>query len=260
METNIGLLAGYREFRLRVVLPIIFLGPGFGFASALPWIFPDLPQDFLFLLWVYLGVYAIEVIAGFFLLRTGYSAWFAFFISLLMVTIGFFGLSLLLILPKVESTTVYRWIGVSWFFLFPLMWWWGSRVYCSKGEIKDAVLKSKRIDIEAGTYSPYLFPDDLFEAGWARSAVALSATAGGIFIGLGVYLGHVVSTRSVDGELLLGAAVGYLLVILSVTVISAIYHEWLWIRKWEKKTGRKMYIKEIIEWKRLQANRKVTNR
>lgn len=256
MKTETAQKEEYKEFRLRVVLAIVFLGPVFGLGAALPWIFSDLPQGLLFLLWVYLAVYLVEVVSGFLLLRTGLARWFISFISALMVTGGIFGVSVLFILPKVESIGVYCLILASWILLFPLMWWWGARIFCTKdGEIKDAVLRSKRIDLEAQTYSPYHFPDNLFEAGWARKTVALSTAVGGLAIGLSVYVSHLVNTRMPDSEYGYGAFWGYLLVLLSVACVSAPYHEWRWIRNWEKKTGRRIYVKEIIEYKRLQERK-----
>ena len=247
----------YQEFRLKILLGLFFLGLGFGAATALPLLIAELPRFTIAVFWLYLFVYVIELWAGVMLLRTGWSYWFELFISSAMGGMGIFALSLFFILQQPFTIGVIAVIGLSWVLLSPVMWWWGSRIFCeANGEIKEAVFRSKRIDLERQTYSPYLFPGNLFRAGWARKSVALSTAIGGAAIGLSVYVSHLVNTRLPDAENAYGAFWGYLLVLLSVACISAPYHEWRWIHRWEKKTGRKIYVKEIIEYKRLQQAKK----
>lgn len=246
----------YKDFRLLILLAICVLGPVFGIAPALPIIFTDLSRFVIVLFWLYPFVFLAELIAGMLLLRDGWSLWFTTFISAAMIGMGVFGASLFFIASRIEGQGE-LWLSLtSWFILSVVMWWWGSRVYCSSGEIKETVLRSKRIDLEQATYSPYHYPSDLFKAGWARSTVSLSVLVGGTVIGISVFVNHLLSSRNPEGESFWAAICGYILVLISVASISAPYHEWRWMRRWEKKTGRKIYVKEIIEYKRLKQKKK----
>jgi hypothetical protein len=247
----------YKNFRWLIFVMTFLAGP----LLTLMYIAPPLPwYDFLnrTLLAIYLLIYFVELATLYLLFSNGWFPWFSIFLTSTLIgltfsfAVGFFKFT------NVASFQIMLLVVATWIFLSPFMYWWGKRMYISKGEIKEAIFRAKRIDLEAGTYSPYRVPHDLYQTKWSKfliSSYGLILTLALVVAGM---VSHFVSSRNLDPDHYLGIFSAYLIVPLMVAALSGWFQEWKWLYRWEKKTGRKMYIKEIIEWKRLQANRKVT--
>lgn len=245
----------YKNLKWLLLMVCFFLGPLFAVMTSVPLWQPELPRFTIIFFWLYLLVYAAYLAPLIFLFKEGWFGWFSIFLGSAIASMGICAASGFFILLGVSLVRDIFFVFGSWFVLSLLMWWWGSRIYLSKDEIKEAVLRSKRIDLEQATYSPYRIPHDLYKAKWAKASLILGVTSVGAVAGLAAFLSYFISTRGGDSEGFWGAFWAYLLVPLSIFCLSAGYHEWRWMRRWEKKTGQKIYVKEIIEYKRLQERK-----
>ena len=220
--------------------------------TLMVWRWPEDPYFHVAFFWVYLLIYSIELTALFFLFFNG---WFMPFVVFLFSAVAGLMLAFAATLFKfanIDSIQPVLLIVASWLFLSPLMYWWGSRILISKGEPKEAIFRAKRIDLEAGTYSPYRVPHDLYQTKWSKfliSSYGLVLTLALIVAGA---VSHFVSSRNLDPNHYVVTFFAYLLVPVCIYVLCGWFQEWKWLYQWEKKTGRKMYIKEIIEYKRLK--------
>lgn len=229
------------------VLALVYMAP------PLPWH----PYVNRVLFTLYLLIYFFELIALYLLFSNGRFVWFV--ILLTSTAIGFalcFAVGLFKFANFNSFQAVLLILG-SWIFLSPFMWWWGSRKLClPDGELKEALFEAKRIDLEAATYSPYRVPHDLFQTKWSKFLISSYGFVLTIALIITGVVSHFISSRNLDPGHYLALFFAYLLIPVIIYALSIWVHEWQWIMKWEKKTGRKIYVKEIIEWKRLQAKMK----
>lgn len=241
----------YKNLRWLTFTWVFLAGP----VLALVYVAPPLPwhpylNGVLFTL--YLLVYSFELIALYFLFSKGHFLWFAIFLFSALSGLALSFAICLLKFANVDSRQTALLVAASWLFLSPFMYWWGRRMYVSKGELKEAIFRAKRIDIEAGTYSPFRVPHDLYQTKWSKfliSSYGLVLTLALIIAGA---VSHFVSSRDLDPDHYLGTVAAYLVVPLVIAGLSGWFQEWKWLYKWEKKTGRKIYVKEIIDYKRLK--------
>lgn len=245
----------YKNLRSLVFTCLFFIAPFFAFMTSVPLWQPELPRYTVFFFWLYLVVYTAELVIATMLLKDGWSLWLTLFLSTVAIGLGIWSASGFFLMLGVTTIKKLGTTILGWVILAPLMWWWGSRVYLSKGEIKEAVLRSKRIDLEQATYSPYLIPHDLYQAKWARLTLVANVALVSVAASAGALISHFASSRNADPGQLGISIVGFSLVLASIFMVSTGYHEARWMRGWEKKTGRKIYVKEIIRWKQLQAQK-----
>lgn len=112
------------------------------------------------------------------------------------------------------------------------------------------IVASKRIDIEKGAYSPFTLPLAVFRKQAGCRWFILANTSAPLIATIAVVFGSSVSKHSPDIAGLVGAVCGYVAIVLSIGCIRAGLGEYSWVRRWEKETGRKMYISYVVDWKR----------
>lgn len=144
-------------------------------------------------------------------------------------------------------------LGILFIFSF-FSWRQGARRFGS--ETMQHVLASKRIDLERGTYSPFTFPFGILATKESKKWFILANTCGPLAISLTLIFGNWLGKYAPKTENLWTALCGYLGTILSVYVIRTALGEYAWIRRWEKETGRKMYISYVVDWKRYKEEEK----
>jgi hypothetical protein len=133
-------------------------------------------------------------------------------------------------------------------------WRWGASIY--NPETMKEVLASKRIDTEKGTYSPFTVPFGVFKTKSSQKWLVLANTSGPLFITIAVVVAGVLGRHTPNLARLWGGLCGYVGVALFVGAIRAGLGEYSWIRRWEKETGRKMYIAYVLDWKRYKEEQK----
>jgi hypothetical protein len=245
--------AKYNEFKLPLLVCVFLGGPAMAVVAALPYIDTGLPGFAKIFSWLFFFVYVVQMLCMGFLFHEGWYRWYAFVLVTFALGVGCMGAVCFITFGGIRSIEGFKLTLLSWATSIPVTWWWGSRIFLSKGEIKEAVLRSKRIDLDDATYSPYKIPPDIYKSNWARRWLAFDSLFAGLAIGIAVYLAYLAGERSSGSESMYGAFWGYILVPISFLLVSSCFHEAAWMYRWEKKNGRKIYVKRIIDWKRLKS-------
>jgi len=196
-------------------------------------------------------VLIISSVSGLIVGRAFY--WFLFLISCFLLLGGIFAMALMPFLGLTNPSLIgalYLLLATSSFF----SWRWGAGIY-NPGTMKE-VLASKRIDIERGTYSPFTFPFGILKTKGSKKWFVIANTSGPLFIAVAVVIAGVLGRRAPGiGDLWVGIC-GYVSIVLLIGCIRASLGEYSWIRRWEKETGRKMYISYVVDWKRYKREEK----
>ena len=179
--------------------------------------------------------------------------WFAFAISVCSLSVITFALGFIFLLQLRNLYFLTATLGL--LFLFSILSW-RQGAGCFTQEMMQHVLASKRIDVEKGTYSPFVFPFGILTTKSSMRWFVIANTAGPLVISLTLLFSHWLGKYSPKAENLWTALCAYVGVILFVYTIRTALGEYSWIRRWEKETGRKMYISYVVDWKRYKEEEK----
>ena len=222
----------YKNFRWLMFMGVFFVGPLFLYVIS-P--IPGHASVNVALFWIYLLTYFIQLVALCLLFLRG--LFHSFVICLSSAISGFllFSISTFFYFSRAYFIPSGLWVVASWLFLSPFMWWWGKRTLVLNGELKEAIFRAKRIDIEAGTYSPYRVPHDLYQTKWSKfliSSYGLVLTLALIVTGA---VSHFVSSRNMDPNHYIATFFAYLLVPTCIYVLSGWFQEWKWLYQLENR-------------------------
>lgn len=229
------------------IVAVIFAGSGLIVIPAFNMLMALLMAPFFFTL----------LICSIFGLANGRAAWWFFsaisFFSLLALA----GMSMVLLGLNVTSPFIATALLVVILIPSIFSWRWGAERF--NAETMEHVLASKRIDIEKGVYSPFTFPFGLLQTKGSKRWFVIASTSGPLLISLTLIFGHSLGKYSPEGANLWTSACGYVGVLLSVYALRCALGEYAWIRRWEKETGRKMYISYVVDWRRFKEEEKKRN-
>jgi hypothetical protein len=208
------------------------LGSGFDILRAALFTLP------LFLVFLYAGVN---------IYYDGRAQWWFLFVLLFVFSLAADGLLGFFFFLKIENP--YLLIGIIISLLISAMAFWRFGSDCFNAIAMQCVLASKRIDVERGTYSPYIFPVGILKTKNSKYLFTITNAGGPFIISLTLIFGHWLGVYHPKAENLWAAICSYVLVLLCVYAFRAGLGEYGWIRRWEKETGRTMYIAYVVDWK-----------
>lgn len=182
--------------------------------------------------------------------------WFAFWVSVFGLVVVIFTLATASLL-NIKVAWVLGALCISLLISCFFSWRWGASIF--NQETMKEVLASKRIDIEKSTYSPFAFPFGILKTKSSKKWFLIANTSGPILITLSVVLVGTLGRHVPDIGNMWGILCAYVSVVLLIGGIRASLGEYAWIRKWEKQTGRKMYISYVVDWRRFKEEEKKRN-
>jgi hypothetical protein len=182
-------------------------------------------------------------------LREGRVRWWFFFMMSFCISLSlFFVLALIPFLRiKNPSSLLLLYSPIPIFSIFG--WKWGAKRFGADN--MREVLASKRIDIETATYSPFVLPPGFLAKELSNKLVRFGLIIGAPSLAaIGASVGFFVEKNTTTVSHIIVIICVYVLVPIGIGASRAGLGEYAWIHRWEKETGRKMYLAAIVNWKR----------